>query len=147
MANLVDAKRRFRRITAYCSLKTADSEVGRYNFQQAVSGVVWGADGSVRSANGPPISVKQILEASAPDYQRYNFGYATEAVIRSAPPCRGDFAGDDDVDLVDFGEFQLCYTGPGGGPIESGCQCGDFDGDRDIDLVDFGAFQLAFTGN
>jgi hypothetical protein len=37
MANLVDAKRRFRRITAYCSLKTADSEVGRYNFQQAVS--------------------------------------------------------------------------------------------------------------
>jgi hypothetical protein len=35
MANLVDAKRRFRRITAYCSLKTADSEVGRYNFQQA----------------------------------------------------------------------------------------------------------------
>jgi hypothetical protein len=57
----------------------------------------------------------------------------------------GDCDGDNDVDLLDWAEFQLCYTGPDG-PVEPGCECGDFDGDDDIDLVDFGNFQLAFTG-
>jgi hypothetical protein len=63
-------------------------------------------------------------------------------------PCgdsAGDFDGDGDVDLVDFGEFQLCFTG-GTGTLADGCDCADFDGDNDADLVDFGSFQLAFTG-
>jgi hypothetical protein len=57
----------------------------------------------------------------------------------------GDCDGDGDLDLTDFGQFQLCFTGPGGtaGPE---CACADFDGDNDIDLADFNAFQLGFTG-
>jgi hypothetical protein len=57
----------------------------------------------------------------------------------------GDSDGDGDVDLTDFANFQLCFTGPGGaaGP---GCGAFDFDGDGDVDLADFGSFQLAFTG-
>jgi hypothetical protein len=58
----------------------------------------------------------------------------------------GDFDGDGDVDLVDFGEFQLCFTGPGVS-LDPGCECGDFDGDNDLDLADFGSFQLTFTGS
>lgn len=59
---------------------------------------------------------------------------------------RGDCDGDQDVDLVDFGDFQLCFTGSTG-ILTAGCECADFDGDSDVDLVDFGAFQLAFSGS
>lgn len=58
----------------------------------------------------------------------------------------GDADEDGDIDLVDFGTFQICFTGPSGTASE---QCGgtfDFDGDNDIDLSDFGEFQLSFTG-
>lgn len=58
----------------------------------------------------------------------------------------GDCDGDGDVDLADFGEFQLCFSGPDGGPVSEECGCADFDDDGDVDLVDFNAFQLAFTG-
>lgn len=66
-------------------------------------------------------------------------GCATGALL-------GDCDGDGDIDLVDFGEIQLCFTGPGGGPLGEECTCVDFDEDDDVDLVDFGEFQLAFTG-
>lgn len=58
----------------------------------------------------------------------------------------GDFDEDGDVDLVDFGAFQLCFNG-GEGVLAPGCETGDFDGDNDVDLVDFGGFQLVFTGS
>jgi hypothetical protein len=58
---------------------------------------------------------------------------------------KGDFDGDCDVDLADFGAFQLCFSGPGGS-VGKTCSSGDFDGDDDVDLVDFNSFQLAFSG-
>lgn len=78
-----------------------------------------------------------------------NGGFWVGASTSIEPACggnAGDFDGDGDVDLVDFGEFQLCFTG-GTGTLAQGCECADFDGDNDADLVDFGAFQLAFTGS
>jgi hypothetical protein len=56
----------------------------------------------------------------------------------------GDCDNDNDIDLVDFGVFQLCFSGSA--PAATKCLCNDFDGDGDVDLVDFGQFQLAFTG-
>jgi hypothetical protein len=65
---------------------------------------------------------------------------------RCETSCDGpDLDGDGDVDLTDFGAFQLCYTGPGGS-LDAGCECADSDSDNDIDLVDFADFQIAFTG-
>lgn len=66
----------------------------------------------------------------------------------AAPPCCSDpFAdadGDGDADGDDFGRFQACYTGEGGG-VPEGCRCFDRDnageGDGDIDTLDFTAFQ------
>lgn len=58
----------------------------------------------------------------------------------------GDFDNDGDVDLSDFGLFQICFTGPVGGPVTGNCMRGDFDGDGNIDLADFGQFQIVFTG-
>lgn len=76
-------------------------------------------------------------------------GDRPQLVLEFDPPAKtefGDCDSDGDVDLVDFSQFQLCFTGPGGGPVDISCQCGDADGDGDIDLADFGPFQLAFTG-
>jgi hypothetical protein len=56
-----------------------------------------------------------------------------------------DFDRDNDVDLADFVQFQLCFTGPGG-TATTDCECGDADDDGDVDLADFGLFQLLFTG-
>ncbi|MGD9715379.1 MAG: hypothetical protein AB7V46_25485, partial [Thermomicrobiales bacterium] len=58
---------------------------------------------------------------------------------------RGDMDSDGDVDLLDFGEFQLCFTGQDG-VASFECRGADFDGDGDVDLVDFGEFLTAFTG-
>lgn len=59
----------------------------------------------------------------------------------------GDFNGDCEVDLVDFGPFESCLTGPGTASVGTECQAGDFDGDGDVDLHDFREFQLAFAGS
>jgi hypothetical protein len=57
----------------------------------------------------------------------------------------GDFDGDNDVDLVDFGNFQVCFSGTDM-PYAPGCESQDFDCDGDVDLPDFGSFQLCFSG-
>jgi hypothetical protein len=62
----------------------------------------------------------------------------------------GDQDGDGDVDLLDFGAFQICFTGQDGPVIppqyDDNCQCFDADQDGDVDLLDFGDFQLRYTG-
>jgi hypothetical protein len=70
-------------------------------------------------------------------------------LVEYEPPAKssfGDCDGDGDVDLADFGSFQLCFSGAGGGPVDEACDCSDSDGDGDVDLVDFAEFQLVFTG-
>ena len=56
---------------------------------------------------------------------------------------------DGDVDQDDFGVFQACFTGLGGG-IEPGCACYDRDnngvGDGDVDQDDYGAFERCASG-
>jgi len=54
-----------------------------------------------------------------------------------------DADGDSDVDQVDFGLWQQCFTGDGGAITESRCECFDRDRDGDVDSNDdFDAFQV-----
>ena len=52
----------------------------------------------------------------------------------------GDYNCDRDVSLDDFGDWNDCFTGPGGGPYPAGCEALDFDADEDVDLRDFAGF-------
>jgi len=58
----------------------------------------------------------------------------------------GDLDLDGDVDLDDYGTFQACFSGPGGGSA-GGCSSADLDGDGDVDLIDFATLQCAVTGS
>lgn len=60
----------------------------------------------------------------------------------------GDIDDDNDVDLIDFGEFVLCLSGPDADRNPGLRDCAgnclstfDCDADRDVDLKDFGQFQ------
>ena len=81
----------------------------------------------------------------------------------AACQCHDPFAdidGDGDVDQVDFGLWQLCFTGPNGLGFDAGrCECldrddknGDHlynppdDGDGDVDMDDFAKFAKCYSG-
>jgi hypothetical protein len=66
-------------------------------------------------------------------------------VILVPDPAVGDADGDCDVDLPDYGVFEMCLYGPGV-PLTGVCTLMDADQDSDVDLADFAAFQEAFTG-
>lgn len=68
-------------------------------------------------------------------------------IIQENSSCEpGDFDCDGDVDLADFGAFQLCFTGDNGEGLGSGCAVFDFDIDCDVDLDDFSTFLPALAG-
>ena len=71
--------------------------------------------------------------------------YQSERVL-SLYPLRGDVDGDDDLDLLDFADFEVCLHGPDESAFHRSCLLHDFDEDADVDLEDFASFQAAFTG-
>ncbi len=64
--------------------------------------------------------------------------------LEVAPFDTGDFDGNGQIDLVDYGSFPGCMTGPDVGPVPPQCAPGDLDADGDVDLLDFGRFQRRF---
>ncbi|MEK6677570.1 MAG: dockerin type I domain-containing protein [Planctomycetota bacterium] len=50
------------------------------------------------------------------------------------------------VNLIDYDTFEQCLTGPGGGPLPTGCNCDDLDADGVITLRDFAIVQRMFNG-
>lgn len=57
----------------------------------------------------------------------------------------GDFDGDLDVDLEDFGPLQACLGEPGVHPVYSSCLTADLDHDQDVDMADLALFQTCMT--
>ena len=57
----------------------------------------------------------------------------------------GDFDGDTDVDLKDFGHFQACLSGTGVA-ADPGCEDADLQGDGAVDEVDFSIFEGCLGG-
>ena len=55
----------------------------------------------------------------------------------------GDFDGDNDVDLADFADFQMCFAEMAG----PGCYAGNMTGsDGMVDLDDYVEFQAVLAG-
>ena len=69
-------------------------------------------------------------------------------LLKGAKDCGAVFADrdkDGDVDQVDFGAFQTCYTGTIVGVVAD-CECFDRDGDGKIDAADLNAFTKCWSG-
>jgi hypothetical protein len=104
----------------------------------------WGTTYNFRfDANSAPVDAVAtigLFRAGSP-------GSVSVTVAAPGAPACGSFDadGDGDIDLTDFGNFQLCFTGSGG-DASPGCCIHDSDDDDDVDLADFGNFQLAYTG-
>lgn len=62
------------------------------------------------------------------------------------PPVFGDADFDGDVDMDDFGRFQLCYTGSVPSILSAGCACLDKDRDSDVDSDDAVSFDNCRSG-
>ena len=57
------------------------------------------------------------------------------------PP--GDCDSTGGVDLLDYGDFEVCLSGPDAGVVE-GCECFDVNRSGAVDLVDFAVVQNSF---
>ncbi|UCG17026.1 MAG: hypothetical protein JSV19_03125, partial [Phycisphaerales bacterium] len=111
-----------------------------------------GSDGSWAQAYGPTLSTTTTLNLSLDEDQlgdaerRHTperVAYAVfEAPLAYPSVGDGDFDSDGDVDLNDFGGFQVCFDQPAGG----GCQPGDMNGDDFIDAADIAPFVNALIG-
>ncbi len=67
-------------------------------------------------------------------------------LVVEPPKYRGDFDRDLDIDLNDYGHFQVCMTGAGVVQQNPACQDADLDGDTDVDPDDFGILQGCMSG-
>ncbi len=55
----------------------------------------------------------------------------------------GSYDCDGQLDLIDWGYLQACFTGTDAGAYADGCEVFDFEYDLDVDLIDFAGFQDA----
>lgn len=95
---------------------------------------------------GVGLRVVQGFSYSLPDGEWHGMLDKVVVYTEPTPESRGDFDADDDVDLDDFGFFQLCFRGPNAPPLYPACWLPDYDADDDVDLMDFGRFQACFNG-
>lgn len=62
------------------------------------------------------------------------------------PSTRGDFDGDGDVDMEDFGHLQACLTGSSVAQLLPTCASAKLDHDEDVDQADVLLFMECFSG-
>jgi len=112
-------------------------------FCTAIAALMAEKAGSMRLT---PDQIVQILKntgvpttdpcGSQPNPTRVDALAAINATLRL-----GDANGDGLVDILDYGKFMMCLSGPGGGHLGSECRFADFNNDDKVDLVDYSSFQ------
>ena len=96
----------------------------------------------VRFTTSDPPTFPSVVEAAVDAFKIVDYE------CEPPPELPGDFDGDGDVDLDDFGSFSACYNGSERPPAAT-CPPGvdaDLDGDGDCDLDDFALFAANYTG-
>lgn len=72
--------------------------------------------------------------------------YRAERISSLIVDTPGDIDGDWDLDLIDFGGLQDCFTGPGPASLAFPCTLSDLDDDDDVDHDDLELFVDGTTG-
>ncbi|MEM1422506.1 MAG: hypothetical protein AAGH64_00735 [Planctomycetota bacterium] len=101
-----------------------------------------GAAAEDASAVGAIVLGGTISYARVGGPETYEAGIILRPELPVATECAGDFDGDGDVDLGDFGTFGAAF-GSSSGDANYDVNA-DFDGDGDVDLGDFGVFGSEF---
>ncbi|HPD32377.1 MAG TPA: hypothetical protein PLL20_20475 [Phycisphaerae bacterium] len=75
-------------------------------------------------------------------------GVSNVITIRVTAPLYGkcDFDRDGDVDQIDFGRFQVCFSGSGIRQTAPECMAARLDDDGDVDALDFAIFSTCISG-
>lgn len=89
-----------------------------------------------------------------PDYLDYAFatsatrsvvGFLVDQALVDVPSPNADYDQDGDVDLADYNQFVLCFSGPDTPPTDPLCAFFDLDVDGDVDCIDWQLFALLWT--
>ena len=104
------------------------------------------AAGAMGAPWTPTMASSDYIVRVRPYYGSDSYGPYDESDLTFTVRAVGDFDNDDDVDQDDFEAFDICFTGPGGGPVDPECEPGDGDRDGDVDCDDWAQFLLAWTG-
>ncbi len=70
----------------------------------------------------------------------------SEAAPLTVTTVPADLDFDGDVDQIDFGLLQRCFSGDSKAQNEPGCQVARLDGDQDVDPADFALFVQCMSG-
>ena len=89
--------------------------------------------------------IRFVSVARSAEWVAAEYASMTGALSACSSP-RLDLDGDSDVDQVDFGLFQACYTGIVAPLSGSLCVCADTNGDGFVATEDIVAFQKCFSG-
>jgi hypothetical protein len=100
---------------------------------------IYKTGGLTAGAHAATITVADENAANSPRTISVNLN----VVVRSTP---GDFDGDCDVDQVDFGILQGCYTGAGVEQTDLACAATRLDPDVDVDTDDCAIFLRCVSG-
>ncbi len=133
----------------FTALATGDGTVA-YQWQKGTTNLSNG--GRISGATSATLTISGVVRDDAGDYRCIatagcGVASSTAAALTVSLPVwmATDFDADGDVDLSDFGFFQMCFNGPNQTTFAE-CGPADFDLDNDVDLADFSVFQRCFNG-
>ncbi len=133
--------------TAFFSIEASGSGL-TYQWQREGVDLVNGAN-----IQGARTATLQILDVQLGDRGAYRCVVAgdcgtvvSEAALLTITTVPADFDFDGDVDQIDFGILQRCFSGDSKAQNEPGCQAAKLDGDQDVDPADFALFVQCMSG-